>query len=92
MRETLDTKLLEQSISIMELDQFFHSRRMQLFVERAYRTCVPMDFFTQPASSSGKYHPSYALGVGGLVRHTKAAMIMAKMLFPLIIFHLGKKI
>jgi len=25
-----------------------------------------------PASSSGKYHPSYALGDGGLVRHTTA--------------------
>lgn len=29
-------------------------------------------FFTVPASSSGKYHPSFALGNGGLVRHTKA--------------------
>lgn len=29
-------------------------------------------FFTVPASSSGKYHPSFALGDGGLVRHTKA--------------------
>ena len=29
-------------------------------------------FFSVPASSSGKYHPSFALGNGGLVRHTKA--------------------
>lgn len=29
-------------------------------------------FFTVPASSSGKYHPQFALGEGGLVRHTKA--------------------
>jgi HD superfamily phosphohydrolase YqeK len=29
-------------------------------------------FFTVPASSSGKYHPNFARGEGGLVRHTKA--------------------
>ncbi len=29
-------------------------------------------FFEVPASSSGKYHPKFALGNGGLVRHTKA--------------------
>lgn len=35
---------------------------------------VPDYFYYVPASHSGKYHPSYALGEGGLVRHTKAAM------------------
>lgn len=29
-------------------------------------------FFTVPASSSGKHHPDFARGEGGLVRHTKA--------------------
>lgn len=29
-------------------------------------------FFTVPASSSGKYHPDFARGNGGLVRHTRA--------------------
>ncbi len=29
-------------------------------------------FFSVPASSSGKYHPNFARGEGGLVRHTKA--------------------
>lgn len=29
-------------------------------------------FFEVPASSSGKYHPDFARGRGGLVRHTKA--------------------
>lgn len=38
---------------------------------------LPDYFFTIPASSSGKYHPSYALGEGGLVRHTKAAIKIA---------------
>lgn len=41
------------------------------------------EFFSLPASSSGKYHPSYALGVGGLLRHTKAAITIAEELFPL---------
>lgn len=38
---------------------------------------LPDYFFTIPASSSGKYHPDYALGEGGLVRHTKAAVKIA---------------
>lgn len=31
-------------------------------------------FFKDPASTSGKHHPSFALGEGGLVRHTKAVV------------------
>lgn len=31
-------------------------------------------FFNVPASSSGKYHPDFARGNGGLVRHTKAVV------------------
>lgn len=38
---------------------------------------VPTYFWTVPASSSGKYHPAYTLGEGGLVRHTKAAVKIA---------------
>ena len=38
---------------------------------------LPDYFFEIPASSTGKYHPSYALGEGGLVRHTKAAVRIA---------------
>ena len=35
---------------------------------------LPEYFFHEAASSTGKYHPEYALGEGGLVRHSKAAM------------------
>ena len=35
---------------------------------------LPDYFFIEPASSTGKYHPKYALGNGGLLRHTKAAV------------------
>ena len=35
---------------------------------------LPDYFFEIPASSTGKYHPEYALGDGGLLRHSKAAV------------------
>jgi len=38
---------------------------------------LPDYFFEIPASSSGKFHPPYALGHGGLMRHTKAAVKIA---------------
>lgn len=41
---------------------------------------LPDYFFEIPASSTGKYHPSYALGVGGLVRHVKAAVHLGHVL------------
>lgn len=41
---------------------------------------LPEYFFHVPASPSGRYHPSYALGEGGLVRHTKAAIGIAESL------------
>ena len=39
-----------------------------------------------PASSSGKYHPSYSLGEGGLMRHIKAAVGIAHSLIATEIF------
>ena len=44
---------------------------------------LPDYFFSVAASSTGKYHPDYALGEGGLVRHTKAAVAIAKDLLGL---------
>lgn len=38
---------------------------------------LPDYFFIVPASSTGKYHPMYAIGEGGLLRHTKAAVRIA---------------
>jgi len=38
---------------------------------------VPNYFFIIPSSTTGKYHPQFALGEGGLVRHTCAAVEMA---------------
>lgn len=51
--------------------------------ERIRKACMEMInilpdyFFEMEASSTGKYHPEYALGKGGLVRHTKAAVRIA---------------
>ena len=38
---------------------------------------VKDEFYHAAASSSGKYHPEYALGDGGLYRHTRAAVKIA---------------
>lgn len=46
-------------------------------------TYVPDYFFEVAASSTGKYHPSYALGDGGLLRHTQAAVRIAAGLFAI---------
>lgn len=51
--------------------------------ERIRKSCLEMIkvlpdyFFEIEASSTGKYHPEYALGKGGLLRHTKAAVRIA---------------
>ncbi len=40
-------------------------------------------FWVEPASSTGKYHPEYSLGEGGLVRHVKSAVFFATTLLEL---------
>lgn len=47
---------------------------------------LPDYFFKVAASSTGRYHPVYALGDGGLVRHTKAALKIANDLLSLEMF------
>lgn len=44
---------------------------------------IPDYFWEVAASSTGKYHPTYALGEGGLYRHTVAAVQIAIGMFPL---------
>ncbi len=38
---------------------------------------IPDYFFSIPASSTGKYHPEYTTGEGGLLRHTKVVTRIA---------------
>lgn len=42
--------------------------------------CADDYFFIIPASSTGKNHPPFSLGEGGLVRHTKCVVYMVKCL------------
>jgi len=65
---------------------FIQDKEKQEFVREAL-ALLPDYFFTIPASSTGKYHPSYALGEGGLVRHTKAAVIIFYDVANLEMFH-----
>lgn len=59
---------------------FIVNPQIRLFAERAIGI-LPDYFWTVPASSSGKYHPVFATGVGGLLKHTKAAARIAVELF-----------
>ncbi|MBP5678532.1 MAG: HD domain-containing protein [Bacilli bacterium] len=42
---------------------------------------LPDYFFEIPASSSGRFHPAFSLGEGGLVRHVKVAMRLLEEIF-----------
>ena len=61
-------------------------RELELIVDEELRMVVkayllervPDYFWTDGASSSGKYHPKFAQGEGGLVRHTKAVVMFAE--------------
>ena len=61
-------------------------REINLIVNEDLRMAVksymdeetPDYFWTDGASSSGKYHPKFAQGEGGLVRHTKAVVMLAE--------------
>lgn len=46
----------------------------KMFVKMVLDTKVPLYFWEIGASSSGKYHPKFSQGEGGLVRHTKAVV------------------
>jgi 23S rRNA maturation-related 3'-5' exoribonuclease YhaM len=70
----------------MEIN-FIKDEKIKKYVLHAL-IIVPEYFFIIPASSSGKYHPSYALGDGGLVRHTKAAVRIANEMFRMEMYDL----
>ncbi len=68
---------------------YINNSNIKEFTERALNK-LPEYFFMIPASSTGKFHPSYALGDGGLVRHTKAAVRIAVELFRMGCFKYSK--
>ena len=67
---------MENSAKVMlfrrEID-LIKDPKLQCFVTHCLIN-LPDYFFTMPASTTGKHHPQYSLGDGGLVRHTKAAI------------------
>jgi len=70
---------MEKSQKIKAFEEelkFIVNPQIRLFAETAISS-LPDYFFEVPASSTGKYHPSYSLGVGGLLRHTRAAVRIA---------------
>jgi len=68
----------------MEKYEYFKKELGYIKNERIKNSCktminlLPDYFFEIPASSTGKYHPEFSLGEGGLVRHVKAAVKLAK--------------
>ena len=64
----------------MNYEKMFSDELGYIKSDRIKKACLeaikklPDYWFKVAASSTGKYHPEYALGEGGLLRHSKAAM------------------
>lgn len=65
-------KLFEREINLIVNDD------LRMAVKSYMMERIPDHFWTDGASSSGKYHPKFAQGEGGLVRHTKAVVMFAE--------------
>lgn len=59
---------------------FIHYKPLKVFAKWSLEQ-LPDYFYEVAASSTGKHHPKYALGEGGLVRHTVAAVRISVELF-----------
>ncbi len=69
--------MLNQKVEIFKNElMLIEDDNLRKFISIYLENC-PDYFFTMPASSTGKYHPAYTLGTGGLIRHTKAAVKVA---------------
>ena len=66
------------ALFINEIDSISDENLKKLATEII--ACADDYFFTIPASSTGKNHPKFSLGEGGLVRHTKCVVYMVKCL------------
>lgn len=69
----IDSRVFENEIAQIKDDSI--KDFVRFYFDAGY---VPDYFFQVGASSSGKYHPQFAQGNGGLVRHTKAAFMFAQ--------------
>ena len=67
-------KLFDQALSLIK------DNNIKLFCEELLGNADDY-FFHEAASSTGKYHPTYALGEGGLARHSIAAALFLNNMF-----------
>lgn len=51
---------------------------------------LPDYFYHIGASTSGKFHPSYTIGEGGLIKHSKAAVLIAQDIFKSELYKFGE--
>lgn len=80
MTNTTNTNNVANSVTFARELNYIKNERLRNFT--GYVLDKLPDYFREiGASSSGKYHPSYTLGAGGLIRHTKAAIAVVQDLF-----------
>ena len=68
------------------MNSIFFNRELNLIVDEDLRMAVkcffdekvPKYFWEIGASSTGKFHPQFSQGEGGLVRHVKAVVMFAE--------------
>ena len=70
-------KLFEREINLIVNED------LRMAVKSYMEEATPDYFWTDGASSSGKYHPQFSQGIGGLVRHTKAVVMFAEELLKM---------
>jgi HD superfamily phosphohydrolase YqeK len=66
------SKYFEREIELIQNEDY------RMFIRNYLDEYVPDYFWEIGASSSGKYHPQFSQGEGGLVRHTKAVVMFAE--------------
>lgn len=67
-----NSKFFEREINLIQSEDY------RMFVKWYLDNKCPSYFWKIGASSSGKYHPRFSQGEGGLVRHTKAVVMFAE--------------
>ena len=71
--DTVELKFMSYGVYFASI----HNEQLRKAVVKYFVTIVPKYFWHVQASSTGKYHPDYALGEEGLLRHTCAAVRIA---------------
>ena len=66
------SKYFEREIELIKNEDY------RMFVKFYLDNYCPSYFWEIGASSSGKFHPQFSQGEGGLVRHTKAVVLFAE--------------